>query len=208
MNHMEKLLELPHGEEIGARSVYGRGLYVVQRGEYRIAHHTGGIDGFLADFVKIEHPDPSRSFTLFVSSNNGDSDFFKQLANEVAAIWAGEKIFGQREPPPQPPAVKTTQHKDELARLEGKYYCSMLKTDHTLEAVQKEDHWLLKMKADGAEEKFSMHFVPLQGQDNSFIEILDDGEIYSATLQFLENGNCVLNDPPLAIKDLALTKRT
>jgi CubicO group peptidase (beta-lactamase class C family) len=99
----EDLLEPGRRLALPSNEVYSRGLYVGKQGEYTVVRHSGSINGFVTQFMRFEHPDPSKTFAFFLASNVDDIPTSEKVVPEIANALAGKDLHMKVLMPPEPP---------------------------------------------------------------------------------------------------------
>lgn len=102
----DKLSESPVALQPDSFS-YGRGINIgyFGHGRYKIAVHSGGIEGFMTRYFKvIDTKDEERSFGLFISSNSErlSPTEFDNFTSSLVNTWIGKNVIAAAQSPPSP----------------------------------------------------------------------------------------------------------
>lgn len=147
--------KLQHNDE------YGMGLFVGRNGNYKIEHHSGGIEGFTTEFMRVTNtinPKDHLAFFLVANSDMDPQHNVPLLVLDIANIWMEETIFQNTKFPEMPnekekvtelSKVEKTQSEN-LKHYTGSYECAVLETAYECFIEEREGKMglVLKLKED------------------------------------------------------------
>lgn len=189
-------------EDPPAGSIYSRGLHVEYQSGFRVIHHPGGIEGFQTMYLRMEKMDHTPEVSIFLASNR-DGHEADVWAKEIMNLYLEKSVLKMapihRE---EKPADQVVRDPLEMMPHVGTYHSSMLGTTHSLELVQVEGKYALKMKPVGASDRFSFLFAQDLTNPHKFISI---GGPKGAEIVFNFEG-FVFQDPNVPIAPISFSK--
>ncbi len=155
---IQDFVALPHSHLKTDELEYGKGLNVGFLKNYKIECHSGGIEGFTTEFVRVTNVlNPKDHVSIFLSSNRelNSQETVRHLARDIANIWMDKFVFPKEleKPKEQMPKqeVQTPAQKkklfNELRAYTGKYTCAILETLYACSIEERQGKVGLSLKA-------------------------------------------------------------
>lgn len=182
--------------------IYARGLHVEKVKDRKAIFHPGGIEGFQTMYLRLEKQDsPEVSVFLAATKEGYESD---KWARDIANIYLEEVLFEPPEEPLSGSPPLLLYDPSEMAGHVGTYHSDMLEVNHSIEIVQVDSRFYLKMKPNDAGEEFSFLFGQDVENPNKFVSV---GQIKGAEITFTEDGfifqDSSLPIPPIKFRQTA-----
>jgi len=204
----EALSNLPDQSTAYNNFDYARGLSVgfFDNNNYKISAHSGGIEGFITRYVKVDSLLNNRkSFSIFLSANCEKLPLpvFDNFVNNIVNTIAGKLIIPvSNEDPPHRYALSEGLSREEAQKFSMDCAVDGWKTIARLSSVQLPNgKWGIKFLPNSKESEKGFTFVPEEGHPYSFRSL----DPPTAQLIFNENG-VIFSDLSQSVQEIMFKK--
>jgi len=121
---------------------YGKGLYVGELGNYKIERHSGGIEGFTTEFIRVTNTQqPEEYFSFFLASNRTLDPYetVRILGRGLTNLWLENTIFPtEKKQPVKIEKERISSSKEDLSKFSGTYLCEALVANYECKVEERE----------------------------------------------------------------------